>query len=83
VGAPSLIAAKPRLSVADSSPGWGLGEGEPSYTPVSPDPALTVFLATAAPWEPYFTGHPRTCNPITDKFFPSLVFTIFQETFCM
>jgi hypothetical protein len=39
VGTPSLTAAKPRLSVADSSPGWGLGEEEPSYTPVSPDPA--------------------------------------------
>jgi hypothetical protein len=39
MGAPTLTAAKPRLSVADSSPGWGLGEGEPSYTPVSPDPA--------------------------------------------
>jgi hypothetical protein len=38
-GAPSLTAAKPRLIVADSSPGWGLGEGEPSYTTVSPDPA--------------------------------------------
>jgi hypothetical protein len=38
-GAPSLTAAKPRLSVADSSPGWELGEGEPSYTPVSLDPA--------------------------------------------
>jgi hypothetical protein len=25
VGAPTLTAAKPRLSVADSSPGWGLG----------------------------------------------------------
>jgi hypothetical protein len=39
VGSPSLTAAQPRLSVADSSPGWGLGEGEASYTPVSPDPA--------------------------------------------
>jgi hypothetical protein len=39
VGAPSLTAAKPRLSVADSSPGWGLGDGEPRYTSVSPDPA--------------------------------------------
>jgi hypothetical protein len=39
VGAPSLTVAKPRLSVVDSSPVWGLGEGEQSYTPVSPDPA--------------------------------------------
>jgi hypothetical protein len=39
VGAPSLTAATPRLGVADSSPGWGLGEGEPSYMLVSPDPA--------------------------------------------
>jgi hypothetical protein len=59
VGAPSLTAAKPRLSVADSSSGWGLGEGEPSYTPVSPDPA---FLATAAPWEPYFTDNRTDCK---------------------
>jgi hypothetical protein len=39
VGAPSLTVVKPRLSVADRSPGWGQGKGEPSYTPVSPDPA--------------------------------------------
>jgi hypothetical protein len=38
MGAPSLTAAKPRLSVADSSPEWELGEGEPSYTPVWPYP---------------------------------------------
>jgi hypothetical protein len=38
VGAPFLTAAKARLSVADSSPGRWLGEGEPSYMPVPPDP---------------------------------------------
>jgi hypothetical protein len=25
---------------------------------------VTAFLATAAPWEPYFTDNPRIMNPI-------------------
>jgi hypothetical protein len=45
VGAPSLTAAKPRLSVADSS------------------------LATAAPWEPYFTDNDKKSEaaPVCDN----------------
>ncbi|GJQ72693.1 hypothetical protein Trydic_g1350 [Trypoxylus dichotomus] len=37
VRAPSLTAAKPRLSIANSSPRSGLREGELCYTPVLPD----------------------------------------------
>lgn len=47
VGAPSLTAAKPRLSVADSSPVWGLGDGEPKLHASVAESRVTAFLATA------------------------------------
>jgi hypothetical protein len=64
VGAKSLMAAKPRLSVADSSPGWGLGEGETKLHASVAGSRVTAFLATAAPWEPYFTDNPRIYRPL-------------------
>ncbi|GJQ74809.1 hypothetical protein Trydic_g21647 [Trypoxylus dichotomus] len=37
-GASPLTDPKLRLSVVNTSPGWGLREEAPRYTPVSPDP---------------------------------------------
>jgi hypothetical protein len=59
VGAPSLTAAKPRLSVEDSSPGGDWESGTKLHASVAGS-RVTAFLATAAPWEPYFTDKPRS-----------------------
>jgi hypothetical protein len=67
VGAPSLTAAKPRLSVADSSPGMGTGRGGTKLHASVAGSRVTAFLATAAPWEPYFTDHPRRRSKWVDN----------------
>jgi hypothetical protein len=46
-------------AVADSSPGWGLGEGGTKLHASVAGSRVTAFLVTAAPWEPYFTDNPR------------------------
>jgi hypothetical protein len=40
--------------------GVGTGRGETKLHASVAGSRVTVFLATAAPWEPYFTDNPRT-----------------------
>jgi hypothetical protein len=68
---PFLTAAKPRQIVADSSPGRGLGEGEPNYMPVPRIPRNSV---------------PRDCSSLGTLFYgqPTYFFmnTLFIKSFC-
>jgi hypothetical protein len=57
VGAPSLTAAKTerRRQLA----GVGTGRGGTKLHASVAGSRVTAFLTIAAPWEPYFTDHPR------------------------
>jgi hypothetical protein len=41
--------------------GVGTGRGGTKLHASVAESRVTAFLATAAPWEPYFTDNPRTC----------------------
>jgi hypothetical protein len=57
VGAPSLTATKPRQRRRQLA-GVETGRGGTKLHASVAGSRVTVFLATAAPWEPYFTDNP-------------------------
>jgi hypothetical protein len=61
VGAPSLTAAKPRQRRRQLAE-VGTGRGGTKLHASVAGSRVTAFLATAAPWEPYFTDSPLILN---------------------
>jgi hypothetical protein len=64
VGAPSLTAAKPRLERRRQFAGVETGRGGTKLHAIVAGSRVTAFLATAAPWEPYFTDNHRIIVPL-------------------